>query len=107
MQYQYFDLARPDDDDEGLKEAIREGLVPPTCLAGGELLIRLPSPPCETCPASEMVRKRCGGPVSHHRFPDPTGGEAAKWAAGRHQAALRSQRDRQREALDAFFTEEE
>lgn len=106
-RYHYFELQHPDGDDLELQRAIADGRVPSTCLAGGQLLLRLEGHPCETCPATDEVRKRCGGSKSDYKFPSASPGEAALWAARAHQAALRAERDTHREQLDAMFEEGE
>lgn len=108
MRYHYFDLDQPDEDDRALKQAIADGRVPASCLAGGTMLQHLDDPPCRTCPASEEVRMRCGGGVTDHIFDTKAlVGHTAVLARQHHQAALKAARDTQRRELDALMAQEE
>lgn len=57
----YFNQDTADADDIYLKMAIRQGYVPPTCLLGGELVLKEVREARDPCAGCEGPRAKCHG----------------------------------------------
>lgn len=61
MRGHYFDRQSPDEDDDLLKEQVRQGHVPATCLLGGQLVMELVAQGVDPCRGCRAPREKCFG----------------------------------------------
>lgn len=110
MKVQYFTQQRADADDELLLTFTEKGVVPETCLLGGQMILSIlqagpEHDPCEWCAGP---RDRCGGRPQKYGAGD--GDEIANLDAvigAKDVGARRAERKNYIECLEAMIEREE